>query len=81
MLGTLDGRQVCVAGAFGFRGAATDEAAASDRLIQRPWHWRMLSQFNLGEHFGCAHRVFVAEEIVPLIRAVEPTIQISRSHE
>ena len=69
LLGTIDGQHVCAAGAFGFRGAATDEAVASGRLIQRPWHWRMLSQFNPGEHFGCAHRVFVAEEIVPLIRA------------
>jgi hypothetical protein len=31
----------------------------------------MLLQFNPGEHFGCVHRVFVAEEIAPLIKASE----------
>ncbi len=66
--GTLDGQHVCAAGAFGFRGPSADEAVTSGRLIQRPWHWRMLSRFNPGDHFGCCHRVFVAEEIVPLIR-------------
>lgn len=69
LLGTMDGRHVCAAGAFGFRGTAADEHAQSGRLIQRPWQWRMLSQFNPGDHFGCAHRVFIAEEIVPLIQS------------
>lgn len=69
LLGTMDGRHVCAAGAFGFRGAVADEHAQSGRLIQRPWHWRMLSQFHPGDHFGCAHRVFIAEEIVPLIQS------------
>ncbi len=67
--GTFDGKHVCAAGAFGFSGSTADEAVASGRLIQRPWNWHMLSQFNPGDHFGCAHRVFVAEEIVPLIQS------------
>jgi len=71
LLGTMDGQHVRAAGACGFRGLATDELMNSGSLIQRPWQWKMLSQFHLGEHFGCAHRVFVAEEIVPLIRAGE----------
>lgn len=69
LLGTMDGRHVCAAGAAGFRGPTADELVKNGSLIQRPWRWRMLSQFHLGEHFGCAHRVFIAEEIVPLIRA------------
>ena len=71
LLGTMDGQHVRAAGACGFRGLTTDELMNSGSLIQRPWQWKMLSQFHLGEHFGCAHRVFVAEEIVPLIRAGE----------
>ena len=69
LLGTMDGQHVRAAGACGFRGRTTDELVKSGGLIQRPWQWRKLSQFNPGDHFGCVHRVFVAEEIVPLIRA------------
>ncbi len=69
LLGTFDGRHGVAAGAVGFRGPQVEEAMASGRLIQVRWNWRMLSQFNLGEHFGCVHRVFVAEEIAPLITA------------
>jgi hypothetical protein len=71
--GTFDGQHVSSAGAFGFRGDANDEAIASGKLIQIPWSLRRLRQFNPGDHFGCVHRVFVAEEIAPLIRASEPT--------
>ena len=28
----------------------------------------MISQFNLGGHFGCVHRIFVAETIAPILR-------------
>lgn len=69
LLGTIDGIHGCAAGAYGLRGSANDEAAAAGKLIQRPWQWRMLKQFNPGDHFGCCHRVFVAEEIVPLIQS------------
>lgn len=71
LLGTFDGRHGAAAGAVGFRGPQADELVASRRLIQIRWNWRMLLQFNLGEHFGCVHRVFVAEEIAPLILASE----------
>ena len=67
ILGTMDGRHVPAAGAYGFRGPSSAIAQSSGRLIQCPWNWRMLGKFNLGEHFGCVHRVFVAEEIAPLI--------------
>ncbi|MFO1043019.1 MAG: hypothetical protein U0941_14610 [Planctomycetaceae bacterium] len=71
VVGTLDGRHCCAAGAAGLRGPHIEEAVANGRLIQVRWNWRMLFQFNLGEHFGCVHRVFVAEEIAPLIVASE----------
>jgi pimeloyl-ACP methyl ester carboxylesterase len=71
VLGTIDGPHGPAAGAIGLRSDKVQEAESTGRLIQVPWHWRMIKQFNLGEHFGCVHRVFVAEEIAPLIRASE----------
>jgi pimeloyl-ACP methyl ester carboxylesterase len=71
LLGTIDGRHGRAAGAVGFRGPHAEAAMAAGRLIQVRWNWRMLRQFNLGEHFGCVHRVFIAEEIAPLIVASE----------
>lgn len=71
VFGTMDGKHACAAGAFGFCGPANDEAAATGRLQQVPWQSRMLKRFNPGDHFGCMHRVFIAEEIAPLIRCTE----------
>jgi pimeloyl-ACP methyl ester carboxylesterase len=71
LFGCFDGRHGFAAGAIGFHGASSDEATAAGRLIQVRWNWRMLGQFNIGEHFGCVHRVFVAEGVAPLIRATE----------
>jgi len=71
VLGTIDGRHGPAAGAVGLRGPGVQEAEAAGKLIQVRWNWRMLRQFNLGEHFGCVHRVFIAEEIAPLIQATE----------
>ena len=71
LLGTIDGPHGVAAGAVGFRGPQADDAVTSGRLVQIRWNWRMLSQFNPGEHFGCVHRVFVAGEIAPLIVARE----------
>ena len=65
--GTIDGFHGPAAGAIGLRGQQIKELEAAKRLIQVPWNWRMLGQFNPGEHFGCVHRVFVAEQIAPLI--------------
>jgi pimeloyl-ACP methyl ester carboxylesterase len=67
IMGTIDGRHGPAAGAGGFRNPQAAELSAAGRLIQVPWNWRMLGQFNPGEHFGCVHRVFVAEEIAPLV--------------
>jgi pimeloyl-ACP methyl ester carboxylesterase len=86
ILGTFDGRHGAAAGAVGFRGPQSQQETASGRLIQVRWNWRRLSQFNPGEHFGCVHRVFVAEEIAPLIvdseseNRVRPSLDID-SHQ
>lgn len=72
LLGTIDGPHGPAAGAIGLRSDLARQAMATGKLIQVPWRWRMLTQFNLGEHFGCVHRVFVAEEVAPLIVASEP---------
>lgn len=69
--GTVDGRHGPAAGAVGLRSESARQAMAAGRLQQVGWRWRMLLQFNPGEHFGCVHRVFVAEEIAPLIKASE----------
>lgn len=65
--GTLDGCHRIAAGAIGFRGPSVSKLIASGKLVQIPWNWRMIGQFNPGDHFGCMHRVFVAEEIAPKI--------------
>lgn len=75
LLGTIDGPHGPAAGAIGLRGERVKNEEASGRLVQVRWNWRMLKQFNLGEHFGCVHRVFVAEEIAPLIRSTERGFQ------
>ena len=41
-----------------------DKAATMTQTAYRPW---MIAHFNLGGHFGCVHRVFVSENIGPLI--------------
>lgn len=71
VLGTFNGDHCPAAGAVGFQGSQAEEAALDGKLIQIPWNWRMMGQFNLGEHFGCVHRVFVAEEVAPRIVASE----------
>lgn len=71
LLGTIDGPHGPAAGAVGLRGPGVQDAEASGKLIQVRWNSRMLRQFNFGEHFGCVHRVFIAEEIAPLIKATE----------
>lgn len=71
LAGTIDGPHGIASGAIGLRSDQAREAMAAGRLVQVCWNWKMLFQFNPGEHFGCVHRVFVAEEIAPLITATE----------
>jgi len=71
VIGTMDGKHVYAAGAFGFHVGDREPDIDECPLIQRPWEWRMLKQFNPGDHFGCTHRVFIAEEVATLLK--DPT--------
>jgi hypothetical protein len=71
LFGTADGRHSVAAGLCGF---SVPQSTAPEvmqlyltRLHQRRYELRMARQFHLGGHFGWANRVFVAEEIAPLL--------------
>jgi pimeloyl-ACP methyl ester carboxylesterase len=72
IFGTVDGRHAVSAGLRGFVMPETSDATVKElyrtRLRQRRHDQRMVRQFNLGGHFGWTNRVFVAEEIAPLLR-------------
>jgi hypothetical protein len=71
LAGTADGRHSVSAGFCGFSmppGAISEEQRLyRDRLRQRGYALGMLRQFHWGGHFGWTNRVFVAEEVVPLL--------------
>lgn len=71
LVGTIDGRHCFAAGAVGLHNPSADLAMKQGKLFQIGWTWRCMAQFHIGEHFGCVHRVFVAEEIAPRIVASE----------
>lgn len=62
VFGTMDGVHAPGAGMVGFPPLATAG------FYQIPYHPRLIQQFNLGGHFGCVHRVFIAETIAPLLK-------------
>ena len=68
LLGTFDGVHWPASGCIGFAHRTGTSPAAERRLRQIPYRLGMLSQFNLGGHFGCVHRFFVAETIAPILR-------------
>ena len=73
IFGTADGKHSVSAGLCGF--TVPDGATAEvkelyrKRLRQCPYDLRMVRQFNLGGHFGCVNRVFIAEAVAPLLFA------------
>lgn len=79
VFGSCDGPRGLAAGCLGFlpaeqqtpvdsvAGNANAESTAAPRLTQIPYSLQMAQQFNLGGHFGCVHRVFIAETIAPII--------------
>jgi pimeloyl-ACP methyl ester carboxylesterase len=60
VFGSFDGVHGPAAGMVGLRNAP-------DGVRQTGYSLRMIGQFNLGGHFGCVHRVFIAETIAPLL--------------
>jgi pimeloyl-ACP methyl ester carboxylesterase len=74
LFGTVDGWHMPSAGMLGFLPmpnanplTLASESMDGSRLIQTPYHPRMIIDFNLGGHFGCVNRVFISENIAPLI--------------
>ncbi len=62
VFGSVDGRWGPSAGMIGFR-------PGTERLTQYPYRMAYVGQFNLGGHFGCVHRVFIAERVAPILSA------------
>jgi pimeloyl-ACP methyl ester carboxylesterase len=67
LFGCFDGRHGPAAGMVGFR-QPPEKSAAGIALIQTRHAWSMLRQFHAGGHFGCVHRVFVAETVAPVLQ-------------
>jgi len=71
-LGTVDGRHCVASGARGFEPPAHLSEAGQrlyrEKLFQVRYRASMLRQFNLGGHAGCTNRVFVEEQIAPIVR-------------
>jgi pimeloyl-ACP methyl ester carboxylesterase len=69
--GTLDGRYTLAAGMVGFRRPEGLDAAGKElyasRLHEMPFRPAMCRAFHFGGHMGAANRVFVAEQIAPLL--------------
>jgi hypothetical protein len=69
--GTADGKHFASAGAVGFwtpRGMSDDERQLyRDKLVQAPYRAEMIASGNLGGHFQCVGRKFVATWIAPLL--------------
>lgn len=68
VFGTFDGVHWPASGRIGFAHRTDPSPSAECQLRQIPYRLRMLWQFNFGGHFGCVHRVFVAETIGPILR-------------
>jgi pimeloyl-ACP methyl ester carboxylesterase len=78
LCGCLDGPHRPAAGMFGFRtpSPANDPLAGNDLVVtqttsavfeQTGYSLAMARQFHFGGHFGCVHRVFIAERVAPLL--------------
>jgi len=65
VFGTLDGWHGPAAGMIGLRSLLDDEGLPP--LSQTRHGWAMTRQFHLGGHFGCVHRVFIAESVAPIL--------------
>jgi pimeloyl-ACP methyl ester carboxylesterase len=67
VFGTIDGWHGPGAGMIGLRPSRDDDGLPP--LCQSRHTLADIARFNLGGHFGCVHRVFIAETIAPLLRA------------
>jgi hypothetical protein len=80
--GTADGQHFVSAGAVGFwppRGLSEDERMLyREKLVQAPFRPEMITSGNLGGHFQCVGRKFVATWIAPILTG-EPEPSAARS--
>ncbi len=65
LFGTIDGRHGPGAGMLGFRPQPDEHGQPC--IVQTAWTPREVARFNLGGHFGCVHRVFIAETVGALL--------------
>lgn len=82
LAGTADGHHLMSAGAVGFwhRPGATEAERQlyREKLVQLPYQMQMVRSGNLGGHFQCTGRKFVAEWIAPLLSASSTTAAADR---
>jgi hypothetical protein len=75
-LGTVDRVHTVSAGAHGFQPPTDSDSADAElyrtRLVDRPFRWSLVRDWNLGGHFGCVNRQFVARHVAPLIDDANP---------
>lgn len=64
LFGTMDGWHRPGAGMLGFHPPRDPRP-----FTQTGYHPAMIRQFNFGGHFGCVHRVFVEEQVAPIVRS------------
>ncbi len=64
LFGTLDGHWGPGAGMVGFRNSSETSRWP---LTQVAYQSAFLRQFHCGGHFGCVHRVFIAETVAPIL--------------
>jgi pimeloyl-ACP methyl ester carboxylesterase len=87
LLGTFDGKHQVASGARGFikppRLTEEGNRLYQEKLFQVPYRASMALQFHWGGHAGCTNRVFVAEEIAPLLRlgTARPAFSLGRAEQ
>lgn len=72
MFGTVDARLCPASGWCGFQVPKSLDQEGRElyetKLHQVRYSFSMLNQFHTGGHFSCVNRVFVAENVAPLLR-------------
>lgn len=83
LAGTADGHHIVSAGAVGFwrpPGLGEEERQLyRDKLVQLPYQPQMALSGNLGGHFQCISRKFVAQWIAPVLTAEPHAVADKRS--
>ncbi|MDA7503801.1 alpha/beta hydrolase [bacterium] len=66
LAGTMDGKHRPSAGMVCFKGTSIKDKS-EPQLHQLGYSFKMISQWHFGGHFGYSNRVFIANEVAPLI--------------